>query len=257
MSVRIALAQVLPKWEDTEANLARVDQCAESAAKLGASLVVFPEQVLCGWDPSSSAGAEDLDGDLVQALKRSACLNRIGLIGSIRERVKGGVRNTAIVIDASGRTSAVYAKRHLFTPGGEDRAYLQGDAPAVFEWGGLRFGLAICYDLRFPADFSAYRAMGAEAVLVLAAWPEERLRHWRLFLQARALDNRLYVAGVSYARGTTPVGAYAGGSAVSDPDGDFCAVAGEKAGLLVAELDPDRIAAARRGPDPARGPSEG
>ena len=256
MTIRIALAQILPVWGDAAANLAQIAHYAASAADAGAALVVFPEQVLFGWDPTSAAGAESVDGDHAGALKECARSNRIGLVGSIRERVKGGARNTAIAIDASGTTMATYAKRHLFTPGGEEGAYQPGDGPSVFECDGLRFGLAICYDLRFPGDFSDYRALGADVVLVVAAWPEERLRHWHLFLRARALDNRLYVAGVSYARGRTPVGAYSGGSAVANPEGEVCAAADEEEGLLVVEIDHDLITAARQGPNPARGPRE-
>lgn len=256
MTVRVALAQVLPVWEDPEANLTLVGRYATRARDAGAALVAFPEQALLGWNPTSSKGAEDLDGDLVHSLMGCARDHRIGLVGSIRERVKGGTRNTAIAFDSGGRTVAAYAKRHLFTPGGEEQAYLPGDRPAVFECEGMRFGIAICYDLRFPEDFAGYRALRADAVLVLAAWPHERLRHWRLFLRARALDNRLYVAGVSYARGTTPFGTYSGGSAVADPDGEVCAAGGEEEGLIVVDLDPDRIAAARQGPDPAHGRAE-
>jgi len=257
MNMRIALAQVLPVWANPAENLVRVDRYAADAADAGAALVIFPEQVLFGWDPSSTAGAEDLAGNLVRALARCARDHRIGLVGSIRERVEGGTRNTVVAFDAMGRTVAVYAKRHLFSSALEDRVYLPGDTPAVFDCEGFLFGLAICYDLRFPGDFAGYRAMGADGVLVTAAWPEERLHHWSLFLRARALDNRLYVAGVSYARGRTPIGAYAGASGVADPDGEFCALAGTEEGLLLADLDRQRIESARQGPDPARWTPEG
>jgi omega-amidase len=251
--VRLALAQLLPAWEDPGANLAAVDGAAARAAEAGADLVVFPEQVLFGWDPQSSRGAEPVGGPLTQGLRAVARRHAVGLVGSIRESAADGVRNTALAIEADGTVAAVYAKQHLFVPGGEEGCYVPGTAPAVFALGGLSFGLAVCYDLRFPAVFAAYRALGADGVLVPAAWPCSRLRHWRLFLRARALDNRLFVAGASYAAGATPVERYCGGSLAADPEGEVLAEAGAGPELLVADLDPNAIASARAGPDPAGG----
>ncbi|MEN6341957.1 MAG: carbon-nitrogen hydrolase family protein [Methanospirillum sp.] len=250
-SVRIALAQLLPAWEDPGANLAAIDGAAERAADAGADLVVFPEQVLFGWDPKSVAGAEPVGGPLTQALRAVARRYAIGLVGSIRESSTDGVRNTAIAIDASGAIDAVYAKQHLFAFGGEEVRYVPGTGMAIFDCGGLRMGLAICYDLRFPAVFAAYRGLGADAVLVPAAWPCARLSHWRLFLCARALDNRIFVAGASYAVGATPIEAYCGGSLAADPEGEILVEAGAGPELLIAELDAGAIGAARAGPDPA------
>jgi predicted amidohydrolase len=251
--VRIALAQLLPAWEDPDANLEAVDGMAGRAAEAGADLVVFPEQVLSGWDPGSVRDAEPVGGPLTQALRAVARRHAVGLVGSIRESAPDGVRNTALAIDADGAIAAVYAKQHLFSPGGEEGCYAPGPGPVLFSCGGLRFGLAICYDLRFPPVFATYRALGADAVLVPAAWPCARLRHWRLFLRARALDNRIFVAGASYAAGATPVGAYCGGSLGADPEGEVVVEAGAGPELLLAELDPAAIAAARAGPDPAGG----
>ena len=251
--MRIALAQFLPAWDDPHTNLRAVDEAAGNSADEGAALLVLPEQPLLGWDPRSAAGAEPVGGPLTDALSSIARRHGVALVGSIREAGANGARNTALALDAGGGVVAVYAKRHLFTPGGEETCYVPGTAPALFDCGGLRFGLAICYDLRFPAVFAGYRALGADAVLVPAAWPCERLRHWRLFLRARALDNRVYVAGASYAGSETPVGTYCGGSLAADPEGEVLAEAGADTALLVADLDQGVIAGARAGPDPAGG----
>ena len=117
--MRIALAQLLPAWDDPAANLAAVDECAERAAESGVDLVVFPEQVLFGWDPQSSRGAEPVGGPLTQGLRAAARRHAIGLVGSIRESGQDGVRNTALAIDGGGAILAVYAKQHLFISGGE------------------------------------------------------------------------------------------------------------------------------------------
>ena len=251
--VRVALAQLLPAWEDPGANLRTVDETAKRAADAGADLVVFPEQSLFGWNPGTVAGAEPVGGPLTQALRTIARRHAIGLVGSIRESRADGVRNTALAVDAGGAIDAVYAKQHLFAFGGEETCYAPGSGPAIFDCGGLRFGLAICYDLRFPPVFAVYRALGADGVIVPAAWPCSRLRHWRLFVRARALDNRLYVAGASYAAGATPVETYCGGSLAADPEGEVVVEGGREAALLLADLDSSAIASARAGPDPTGG----
>ncbi|NLX49675.1 MAG: hypothetical protein GXY82_07400 [Methanospirillum sp.] len=251
--LRIALAQVLPVPEDPGANLAMVDRFARMASDQNASLVVYPEQVLLGWDPRSTRAAEPLGGPLTGALQGVARDRSIGLVGSIRETTAGGIRNTAVAIDRRGGIAAVYAKQHLFTPGGEESSFVAGPGPATFPCGDYRLGLAICYDLRFPGVFARYRALGADAVLVSAAWPCARIRHWRLFLRARALDNRLYLAGASYAAGTTPAGSYCGGSMGADPEGEVVVEAGSGPEVVVVEVDPGVIASARAGVDPAGG----
>lgn len=253
MTATIALAQLLPAWDEPEANLATIDDCARRAAAAGADLVVFPEQAVFGWDPRSAAGAEPVGGPMTGRLRETALRYKIGLVGSIREAGDGGIRNTALAIGDNGAELAAYGKRHLFAPGGEHETYAPGTVFSTFAWGGLCMGLAICYDLRFPGIFSAYRALGADAVLVPAAWPCSRLRHWRLFLRARALDNRLYVAGVSYASGATLIDRYCGGSLVADPEGEIAAEAGTDAELLLVTLDPSAIAEARASVDPAGG----
>jgi predicted amidohydrolase len=255
--LRLALAQLLPVWDDAAANLRAVEACASDAAGRGADLVCFPEQVLTGWDPRSVSGAEPVGGSLTQALRACAKREGIAIIGSIREERDGNVMNSAIAVDASGDVAAVYAKQRLFVPGGEDARYAAGGGPALFSCGGMTIGIAICYDLRFPDIFRRYRELGADAIVVPAAWPCGRLRHWRLFLRARALDNRIWTAGISYARGATPVESYCGGSMVADPDGEMTAEAGEERHLLLVDLDREVLVQARSVVDPCRHPAGG
>ena len=81
-----------------------------------------------------------------------------------------------------------YDKRHLFAPGGEARQYTPGDSRAVVEYGGVRFLLLVCYDLRFPV-WSRCRG-DYDAILCCASWPAPRREVWRTLLRARAIENR-------------------------------------------------------------------
>jgi predicted amidohydrolase len=82
-----------------------------------------------------------------------------------------------------------------------------------------------------------YRREGADAVIVPAAWPENRLHHWELFIRSRAAENQMYVAGVN-TTGINPVGRYAGLSMTADPSGTIIARAGKDNELLYYEIDP-------------------
>lgn len=123
--------------------------------------------------------------------------------------------------------------------GGEDASFLPGDTLGIFRLGNVRFGIAICYDLRFADLFGAYARAGCAAVIVPAAWPCARLKHWDLFLHARALENQMYVMGINPAKDSAGGGEYCGGTTIVDPQGGETVVRAEGAGcsLVCADID--------------------
>ena len=243
--MRCCSAQITGVWESPEQTLEKAEQVFYNAARAGAALVSFPEQFATGWDPASNTNSEDLAGPTVTGLRRLAEKYSIAVVGSFRESFSPLPRNTSIAIGNDGEILATYAKIHLFTPGKEDLAFTPGAGLATFTLEGVRFGLAICYDLRFPELFRLYRRKGVHAVIVPAAWPKSRLRHWELFIQSRAAENQMYVAGVN-TTGTNPVDRYAGASMTADPHGTIIARAGEGNELLYYEIDPLVAESARR-----------
>jgi len=238
-------AQIRSAWEDPERTLERSEECFSRAARAGAALIAFPEQFATGWDPCSTKHAGDTTGTIVTGLRELAKKHGIAVIGSFREIFSPKPRNTVIAIDQNGGILATYAKIHLFTPGHENQAFTPGTGLGTFTLEGVKVGLAICYDLRFPDLFQLYRREGIHAVIVPAAWPESRLRHWELFIQSRAAENQLYVAGVN-TTGTTPVDRYAGGSLTADPQGAIIAQAGTGPELLYYEIDPRKVERTRQ-----------
>ena len=211
----------------------------------GADLVLLPELWPQGgfsydrWEEQ----AEPLDGPVVTALRDVA--KEIGAtvhMGSLVERDESGrLFNTSVLVGADGGVLATYRKVHLFGFGdGEPKLMTAGDEPVVHD----RFGLATCYDLRFPEQFRRLLDAGAEVVLLVAAWPAKRVAHWRLLAQARAVENQSYVVACNTA-GThagVPMGAH---SMVVDPWGTVLAEAGEGEEVLVVDLDLDLVRATR------------
>jgi omega-amidase len=238
-------AQIRSCWEDPTKTLAKAEPSIEQAAAAGARIIAFPEQFATGWDPGSPHHIEDVSGPIVSALKKYAQEYSIAILGSFRERRQPLPANSAIVVDADGSIRALYAKMHPFTLMQEERCYAAGDDIAVFETAGMKFGIAICYDLRFPSLFQVYAEKGACGVFVPSAWPASRIRHWELFIQARAVENQMYIIGIN-TTGKTPVEQYAGASMTADPDGCIVARAGGGDELLFSDLDPVKVYDARR-----------
>nr|WP_321349701.1 nitrilase-related carbon-nitrogen hydrolase [uncultured Methanoregula sp.] len=242
--VRVCSAQITSIFEDPEKTLKKAELFIRHAAQSGASLICFPEQFATGWDPVSEKNTQTLSGPIVSALKEAAAENSIAILGSFREAAHPFPKNTAVVIGNDGKILSTYAKMHLFSPGREDRAFSPGSELGIFPLGPLSCGIAICYDLRFPELFRIYAQMGVQAVFVPAAWPMQRIRHWELFLTARAAENQMYMIGVN-TTGTTPVDTYSGASMTIDPHGTIRSRANDAEQLLFSDLLVSEVRSAR------------
>ena len=113
-----------------------------------------------------------------------------------------------------------YTKLHPFSYSGEDRYFQGGTVLPVCEYRGYHLGVQICYDLRFPETFQALSRQ-ADLILVPANWPGRRREHWISLLQARAIENQCYIAGVNCV-GDMDGQTYTGDSRLYGPDGMLC-----------------------------------
>ncbi|MGE0565404.1 MAG: carbon-nitrogen hydrolase family protein [Pseudolabrys sp.] len=161
--------------------------------------------------------------------------------------------NRAFVIDPKGEIVVRYDKIHMFDvdlEGGESyresRSYRPGDIAATTDlpWG--RLGITICYDLRFPA---LYRAL-AEAGSVFLAIPSAFTRktgeaHWHVLNRARAIENGCFVFAAAQGGKHENGRETYGHSLIVDPWGKVIAEGGEEPGVVMAEIDPAQVAAAR------------
>ena len=244
--VRVCSAQITSTWEDPDHTLARVEEFTQHAANCGAKLICFPEQFATGWDPLPLKNIQDIHGTIISSLHEYAKKYSIGIIGSLREKHDPLPKNTAIAIGSDGRILASYAKMHLFSFCHEHEGNTPGTDLGIFTLDSLTCGIAICYDLRFPELFRLYAQKGVHAVFVPSAWPQRRVRHWELFITARAAENQMYVLGVN-TTGTTPVDQYSGASMTADPQGAIVSRANEAEQLLFTDIDPGEVTRTRDG----------
>jgi predicted amidohydrolase len=241
----IAAGQLAPCWGDPDRTLFKVRRMAAEAADAGAVLLALPEQVLTGWNPLQAQFLEEEeDGPLVGALQEIAAEHHIGLLGSVQQKADPMPTNTAVMIDADGTVLTRYTKMHPFSPGGEDLHYAGGTGINTFSMAGLRFGIAICYDLRFGDLFVRYAEAGVDAMLVPAAWPCSRIEHWERFLRMRAKEQGYYLIGINTAAVTTPIDRYCGHSMIVDPSGTVLASADGTEQVLYATVDPAMVCSA-------------
>ena len=187
--MRICCAQISQVYEDVDTAFLRAEEYVASA---NADMVIFSEQYATGWrSAASAADAEGIKARWISMAKEyHTCI-----VGSYQKPAGDKPQNVMLVVSPEGEVLAEYAKMHLFTPGGEDDAFSSGSDAVCFEYGGMKFGCAICFDLRFPEVFREYLRLGAHCVIVQAAWPAARVADWELLLRARALENRGYVIG--------------------------------------------------------------
>jgi len=242
--VRVCSAQIASVWEDPEKTFSKSESLIQYAAGCDADIICFPEQFATGWDPCSTKNVQERDGWIVTALQSFARKYNIAILGSFRLAAKPFPKNTAIAIGNDGAILATYSKIHLFSHAREDKFFAQGNELGLFAAGPLSCGIAICYDLRFPELFRIYAQKGVQAVFIPAAWPENRIHHWELFIKARAAENQMYVIGVN-TTGTTPVDHYSGASMTADPSGAIISRASEAEQLIFSDLDPSIVAAAK------------
>jgi predicted amidohydrolase len=249
-TVALAVAQFAP-IADTAANLTEIARLTALAADRGAQVVVFPEYSSAFVDPfddTLAALAQDLDGPFTQALARIAAEAGAVIVAGLLEHGTAGrrVHNTVVAVDADGIRSH-YRKLHLYDAFGQRESdWVQAgpiEPPRIFAVAGLRFGLQTCYDLRFPEVTRMVVDAGADVVLVPSQWVRGPLKeqHWHTLLQARAIENTVYVAGADH---PPPLGV--GQSAVIDPQGVVVAAVGTATDVAVAHLDPSAIARVRR-----------
>ncbi|MBQ0049395.1 MAG: nitrilase family protein [Bacteroidales bacterium] len=222
-------------WKQPEANRRSTEQAMLCAPQ--SDLYLLPEMWATGFATTPQGIAEEDGGESLAWMKHMAGRLDAAVAGSLVVRVGEGFRNRFYFVKPNGEVSH-YDKHHLFTYGGEHRHFEAGDSRVVVAWRGVRFRLAVCYDLRFPTWLRNHEDY--DALLCVASWPASRIDAWRTLLKARAIENQAYVCGVNRV-GDDPTCHYAGASAFVDPYGHATECEGEQEASLTVVLDGGRL----------------
>ncbi len=243
MKFMLGLAQTCHPEDGDVVNL--VDRVAYEAKEARVDLLVFPESLMTRYERDLGDflnAAESLDGSFVTAINELAAKHNLWIVYTVNElNSDGRPFNTVVCVDNQGNMQGVYRKTHLFDTDFTRESDRMGKGDHLFDPVDTPFGkigLGICYDLRFP-EVARYAALrGAELMIYPAAWVDGKLKanQWQTLLAARAIENEMFVAGVSRADN-----GYIGQSCVVDPQGVVIAAAGPSQTLVVSRIDTSLI----------------
>ncbi len=258
MKLRIACVQT-SSGNDMERNIAAASDLVRRARGEGADLIALPE-IVALIEPDRArlvaTAPDEADHPALAAFRDLARETGAWILGgSITVRAGDGrVANRSLLIDANGDIVGRYDKIHMFDvdlPGGESYresdTYRPGAETCVAKtpWGGL--GMTVCYDVRFAALYRTLAKAGADLIAVPSAFTRQTGRaHWSVLLRARAIETGCYVFAPAQC------GEHGGGrqtyghSMIVDPWGEVLAEAAEDTGVILADIDTAKVAAARR-----------
>jgi len=264
--MKIAAVQMV-STPSVERNLETARRLVGRAAADGATLVVLPEYFcFMGKTDRDKLGVAEVPGDgpIQRMLAESAREHAVWLVGgtlplSVDGAPQGAgaadrVMNANLVFSPRGELAARYDKMHLFAYDNgrerydESRTLQAGRTPVAFDAGGVRVGLSVCYDLRFPELYRALARPPCDLLSVPSAFTYTTgAAHWEVLLRARAIENQCYVVAAAQG-GTHENGRRTfGHSLVVDPWGEVVACRSEEGeGVVIAEASTERIAGVRR-----------
>ena len=237
--MKVACLQMDMLLAKPEENFSHAAELVKRAMKDKPDVLVLPETWNTGFFPRENLQALcDRDGSRVkQVFGALAERNQVNIVAGSVSNVRGGkVYNTAMVFDRTGACIASYDKTHLFTPMGEDNYYTPGDRLCTFVLDGVKCGLIICYDVRFPELTRSLTVPGLDILFVVSQWPKVRTFHLRSLTTARAIENQMFLVCCNSC-GTAGQTVYGGNSAIIDPWGETVALAGETEEILTADCD--------------------
>lgn len=247
--MKIALAQTTTGI-DPAVNAAGLVATIAEAGRAGATMLFTPEMsgLLDRDRARAAANIRAEEDDLVLAAVRQAA-RAAGIwvhLGSLAlRRPDGQLANRGFVIDAGGNVRSRYDKIHLFDvdlPTGErwreSASYTAGDRGVVVDTPLGPLGTTICYDLRFPALFSALSDAGARVLSVPAAFTRPTgAVHWHVLLRARAIEAGAFVIAAAQAGVHADGRETYGHSLVVDPWGEVLLDMGERTGVGYVDVD--------------------
>lgn len=233
-----------------DANRLKVSQWLEAEMRDNKpDIIVLPEMWTTAYTLTSLDKVADTNGAKTKSFLKELALNyKVNIIGgSVANRKDGKFYNSSFVYSRSGELVYEYDKVHL-VPMLNEHDYLAGGetVPEVFELEGIKMGLIICYDLRFPEIIRSLALDGAQVLHIVAEWPAARTRHWKVLQIARAIENQMYVVSANRVGEYAGV-EFAGASMAIDPWGDVLLEGSEEEEeTLSISLDLEKVESVRK-----------
>ncbi len=201
-SLSISILQMSSVIGDTNANITKVNQIVENELDCNADVLILPEVWPVGWSCDIfQQCALDFDSncvfDYLSNLAKKYKINIIG--GSLIVKKDANYFNLCPVFNRKGELVATYSKNHLYSYYGcdEGKYITAGESPVLVELDGVKFGLTICYDIRFPEIYRAYAKMGVDVLVNCAAWGASKPIPWEVMTKSRAVENQCFMIALT------------------------------------------------------------
>ena len=242
-NLRIALFQANQIWMNPKLNMEKLSETM-SLHYSKIDLIVIPEMYTTGFTmfPIELAINEFREGKYYKELIELSANYNTAIAGSFIWLENGSYSNRFLFIHPNGEVDFA-DKRHLFTLAGEQKAYVPGNKKVTVNFNGFKIKIFVCYDLRFPVWCRNENtdAEKSDLYLFVANWPEKRIEHWRSLLQARAIENQVYVAGVNRVGSDGNDVIYTGFSTLIHPNGTRMIEMPNNESLEIAELSKQEL----------------
>lgn len=197
--MKVGCIQLRVGFGKVEENYERAERFIREAAEQGAEVVVLPELWNTGFALEKFEELADEEGARTKAflsnLAKELGVHIVG--GSVSTKQQGKFYNTMYVVNKDGEVVSEYSKAHLFTLVSEGDYLEAGESLCLFDLDDVPCGANICYDIRFPEWFRSHTLAGAKVMFVPAQWPTPRIDHWKILLQARAIENQCFVVALN------------------------------------------------------------
>lgn len=241
----VAIVQMAVIDGEVDKNLQKVESLLSGSP--GADIYLLPELFTTGYDKHSWYDSEkNSQHNVVARIGTLAKRLNAVICGSIAVKDGADLYNRMLAIGPDGAELAAYDKIHLFKLMEEDKHFTAGESLGVFEFRGARFGMAICYDLRFPAMFQKMAAAGVHAFLVSSEWPHPRCDIMELLARARAVENQCFLVSSNRVGISADSTKFCGGSLMTGPGGRFKIIdETEGEGILLADVSADKVQSIR------------
>ena len=238
--IKITALQMGAEIGDKNKNFSKVENLLSNINKT--DIIILPEVWNVGWACDKFIGsAEPIDNsetiNFLSKLAKSKNSNIIG--GSIIIKKNNEYYNTCPVINRNGELIATYDKMHLYSYYGcNEGNYLTiGEVPILVDIEGVNIGLTICYDIRFPEIYRAYRKAGADILVNVAAWSHTKPTPWEVMTKSRATENQTYMIAINQYGAIGDKDFNLGHSRIIDYNGNVLSEILDKEGIIEASLN--------------------
>lgn len=234
--MKIALYQMHIAWENKKANYIQLEKKLKEMNGIKIDLFLMPEMSFTGFSMNTDVTKErhlETVNKMTEYAKQYHVSIGFGWVKDCGEKSE----NHYTIINKNGEMLCDYTKIHPFSFAGEDEKFRSGEKIKSFICEGIPCSTFICYDLRFPEIFQI-ASRKAHTIFVPANWPQKRQEHWRCLLQARAIENQVYIFAINCV-GEIGGANYLGNSCVISPNGEVLTELCGQEGVLEYELVDD------------------